>query len=352
MGNLDGVNESSDGLLYAVGTTKGNFSFPTEEVPTLDAVVVVYNATNGELVRQAQYDVGNGLDDIAKAVVESSRGNLLLSVQGTPHNIRNSAVHETRLLEISRDTLALIHTHKLELTTHDRLISITGGPSISDIVYVRDQEAIVAAGQFLGRGVLFLYSLTTGTVLRQTEWGSILGNQQVGALIMDETGAFYVTGSSDMNVLDNGDLKNNETKHYHAYVIRYDNLLDGAPVRSWVRQLSGYGSSQSGDDIGLDPVTGELVVIGSFGGNFTMSDKQSGRTYELNTLTNNGLTDIFVWYIDAGSGSFKDLGLSSAASTLSEDRVNALQVLSSRRLEIGGVINDGADDEALSCLGE
>eukprot|EP00178_Gracilaria_changii_P027510 TRINITY_DN884_c0_g1_i10.p1 TRINITY_DN884_c0_g1~~TRINITY_DN884_c0_g1_i10.p1 ORF type:complete len:3006 (+),score=281.65 TRINITY_DN884_c0_g1_i10:8694-17711(+) len=338
----------SDGLIYAVGTTKGNFSSPEDEVPTLDAAVIVYDPSDGSLVRQAQYDVENGLDDTAAAVVQKPDGTLVVAVYGSPPNVQNNAVYVTRILEISPDTLELVTSHVVQVQTSGSFASITGGPTILDMMYIEDQEAVVAVGQILGRGLLFMFSLSTGSVVTQAEWGNILGNMQIGGLSTDYNGAFFVTGSSSENVLENGDLLTVQRSEFHAYAIRYDNLLLAEPELTWVRQLAGSGGSQSGDDVALDPSTGAIVVIGSFDANFEVTDEQNGRTFELSTITSDGLTDIFVWHLDAENGAFLNLRLSSA-STASEDRGNVVEVLSSGRLEIGGVINDGTDDSALAC---
>ncbi|KAI0558513.1 hypothetical protein FGB62_204g12 [Gracilaria domingensis] len=338
----------SDGLVYATGTTKGNFLSPEDEVPTLDAAVVVYDAADGSLVRQAQYDVDNGLDDVASAIAQKPDGTLLVAVYGSPPNAQNTAVYSTKVLEISPDSLELVGSHTIQVHTSGTFASITGGPAILHMIYDESQDSVVAVGQILGRGLLFMFSLSTDTVVTQTEWGSILGNMQIGGLATDGNGAFFVTGSNSENILENGDLQNVVASELHAYVIRYDNVLLAEPEVTWVRQLAGSGSSQSGGDVSLDATAGTVVVIGSFHADFVVTDEQTGRTFELSTVTSDGLTDIFVWYLDAESGFFTDLQL-SFGSTASEDRGNVVEVLSSGRLEIGGVINDGTDDSALAC---
>ncbi|CAN8072434.1 unnamed protein product [Agarophyton chilense] len=338
----------SDGLIYAVGTTKGNFSSPQDEVPTLDAAIVVYDPSDGSLVRQAQYDVEGGLDDVARGIIQKSDGNLMVSVYASLSNVQNSPIYATRLLEISPNTLQLVGSYVVKVQTSGSFVSITGGPMILKMIYVESEEAVVAVGQILGRGLLFLFSLSTNTVIAQTEWGNIVGNTQIGGIVTDNNGAFFVTGSTSENVLDNGDLESVVPSEFHSYVIRYDNLLSAKPEITWVRQLAGSGSSQSGDGVAIDPVTGEIVVIGSFDADFVVKDDLSGSTFELQKITSDGLTDIFVWYLNAEGGAFTDLRVSFASST-SEDRGNVVEILSSRRLEIGGVINDGIDGNALAC---
>ncbi|KAI0563440.1 Quinoprotein amine dehydrogenase beta chain-like protein [Gracilaria domingensis] len=297
----------SDGLIYAAGTTKGNFSSPEDEVPTLDAAVVVYEPSNGSLVRQAQFDVYNGLDNVVGAIVQKPDGALLVAVYCSPPNTQNIALYSTRVLEISPDSLELLGSHDVEVLTTGAFAFIFGGPTILDMIYDESQNAVVAVGQILGRGLLFMFSLSTSSVVAQTEWGSILANMQIGGLATDDNGAFYVTGSSSENIRENGDLQTVVASELHAYVIRYDNVLLAEPELRWVRQLAGSGSSQSGDDISLDPTSGAVVVIGSFHADFAVTDEHSGRTFELRTITSDGLTDIFVWYLDAENGTFTDL---------------------------------------------
>lgn len=345
---LHGVIVADDGLLYATGSTRGNFSSPTDEAPNLDAAVIVYDTADGSAVRQKQYDIVASFDNVGSAIVQKPDGLLLVSVYGSLPNVQNSAIFETRLLEIDAETLETQNVYTLTVTTSE-FFRVTGGPKILDFIFDDSSNSIVAVGHILGRGILWRYSLDSGSVTSQAEWGTAFGSYQISGFTSDGAGAFYVVGSSLENVLGNSDLSSPAISDFHAYVIRYDGLTATTTTETWVRQLNAPGSSQSGSDITIDPVTGEIVVIGTFDADFEVTDSQTSEVFQVPSITNNGLTDIFVWVLEPLTGNFTELRISDLASTSSEDRGNAVQVLSNRQLEIGGVINDGTNGDPVVC---
>lgn len=338
----------SDGLLYAAGSTRGNFTSPTDEAPNLDAAVVVYDPSSGRALRQRQYDVVSGFDNVGRAIVQKPDGSLLVAVYGSPPNVDNSAVYQTLLMEVNQVTLDIENTYPLSVTITGSF-PVVGGPKILDFMYDDVSNSIVAIGHILGRGILWRYSLASGVVTAQAEWGTIFGSYQISSFATDGAGAFFVVGSSQERVLGNTDLSTTISSQFHAYVIRYDGLVDTQTSATWVRQLDAVGSSQSGMDVAIDPVTGELIVIGAFDADFEVTDSKTSQSFQVEAITNNGLTDVYVWVLEPVEGNYTDVKISALASTVSEDRANAVQVMSDRRVDIGGVINDGIDENPLVC---
>lgn len=337
-----------DALLYATGSTRGNFTSPTDELPNLDAAIVVYDPFDGRAVRQRQYDLVSGFDNIGRAIAEKPEGLLLVAVYGSPPNVDSSAVYQTLLLEINQVTLDVENLYSVTLTTTE-IFPVSGGPKILDFIYDNESNSVVAVGHILGRGILWRYSLDSSLVTAQAEWGTIFGSYQISGFTTDGAGAFYVVGSSQERVLGNTDLSTTVSSQFHAYVIRYDDLVDFDTPATWVRQLDASGSSQSGMDIAIDPVTGALVVIGAFDADFEVTDSKTSQTFQVEAITDNGLTDVFIWVLEPVEGNFSDIRIVSLASTVSEDRANVVQVMSNRRIDIGGVINDGVDGNPLVC---
>lgn len=337
-----------DGLLYATGSTRGNFTSPLDEVPNLDAAVVVYDPSSGRTLRQRQYDVVSGFDNVGRAIVQKPDGMLLVAVYGSPPNVDNSAVYQTLLMEINQVTLDIENLYSLTVTTTE-IFPVFGGPKILDFLYDTASSSIVAVGHILGRGILWRYSLVSGVVTAQAEWGTIFGSYQISGFTTDGDGAFYVVGSSQERVLGNTDVSITVSSQFHAYVIRYDSLIDAQTPATWVRQLDAAGGSQSGMDIAIDPVTSELVVIGTFDADFEVTDSKTSLSFQVKAVTDNGLTDVYIWALEPEGGNFSDVRKSTLASTVSEDRANTVQVMSDRRVDIGGVINDGIDENPLIC---
>ena len=338
-----------NGAVYAVGSTHGSFSSPSNEVPNLDAAVVVYDSSTGAVIQQRQYDIAADLDNVAQAISQKANGNILVAVYGSVPNIESIATYETRILEIDSETLEVQNVHEIVVTTTENVFSITGGPKLLDFIYEEATNSIIALGHILGRGILWKYSFDSEAASNQVEWGEAFGNFQISAFTSDGKGAYYVVGSSSEQVLGNSDLQTTVSAEYHAYIVRFDNLDSSNLSPTWVRQLAGSGSSQSGSDVAIDPVTGEIVVIGEYDADFSVTDAQTSQTFNLNLSTDDGITDVFLWYLDASSGDFKQLRSSSAASTNSEDRGNAISILSRRTVQIGGITNDGDDAASTVC---
>lgn len=339
---------AADRNIYAVGSTRGDFRAPSTELPDLDAAIVVYHPDNGALVRQAQFDEPHGYDNVATSLVQKPDGTLLVAVHGSVIALDQSAVFETRLMEIDPLSLAIGANHTVSVTTTE-IFAVSGGPKLLDFTYDGATDSIVAVGYILGRGMLWRYHLATRIVTAQAEWGTVFGSFQTSAFTTDGLGAFFVVGSSSANVLGNRDLTNLVSSEVHAYVIRYDALTTSPTSPTWVRQLSASGGSQFGNDIAMDPVTNDLVVVGTFDVSFLETDAQTTESFQVDAISDTGLTDIYVWVLNKDSGSYVSLRRSDVASTAAEDRANAVQVLSNRRLDIGGVIDDGIDSNPLVC---
>lgn len=339
---------ASDGFVYAVGSTSGDFSSPADRLPNIDAAVVVYDPNTGEALRRAQYDISSGFDNVARAIVQKPDGNLLVVVYSSSPNVQNSAVYDTLLAEINPDTLAVANTYSLSVTTTD-LFSVTGGPKVLDFIYDNTSDSVVLLGHILGRGILWRYSLIEQRTVGQAEWGSTFGNFEISGLATDGDGAFFVVGSSNANVLGNTDLGSSSGTEYHAYVIRYDNVTEASTSSTWVRQLAGSAGSQSGKDVVLDTNSNEAVIVGSFDSDFNVDDQQTQTSFSVAALTSNALRDTFLWALDADTGDFAEVTLSTLSSTSGDDRGNVVEVFSSSLLEIGGVFNDGTDLNPVVC---
>lgn len=335
----------SDNLLYAVGITRGKFSDPIEESINQDVAVVVYNPSDGSVVRQQQYDIPSGTDNTASAVAQKDDGNVLIAVHGS----YGSVLQETRILEIDSNTLETLEIYSIEVVTSPPIV-ITGGPVLVSMVYESESNSIVALGHIISLGVLFRFSLDTATVTSQAEWGSLFGSVIINDFISDGAGSYFVVGSSSDVILQNSDMSSGISTELRAYVIRFDNLNETTTSPTWVRQLNSDTTSDlRGKSVTIDPSSREIVVAGQYSGSLTVSDSQTSVSYQISAVSSNGQQDIFLWRLDPVTANFNEIKSAVMSNPDERDEIEAVNVLSNSVVLVGGALNNGDDSLAVSC---
>ena len=341
-GGSDGNNEilrdiliGNDGLLYAAGSTKRNFSFPELKSANLDALILVYHSEKSSVVLRSEYDMPANIDNAGQSIVQKPDGTLLLALYSFISSDGFFAFTDARLLGINPATLETSETHGIEIILQQAFGS-TGGPKMADMIYEGSSNLVVILGHVLGNGVVFRYDLATETMIAQEEWSHVFQSTEVNEFTSDGSGGLYVVGSSNENVLENGDLVNPVSTEMHACVIYFD-ALSSTKNGVWVRQLATGGSTKTGKAVDIDPVTGQVVVIGNFIRDFAFVDTQTGTTFNVRALNEGGLSDVFLRYLDPDSGKTEVLRLAST-STQSADKANAVVVFVSQGIEIRGAI--------------
>lgn len=105
-----------NGLVYAVGKTKGNSSGSIDEASTIDASLVVYNPDTGSAVQQMQYQIAEGQDDVASALTFNiTSGDILVATNSIPTNDRSAGITEGHILTINGDTLEVSDDKELRI---------------------------------------------------------------------------------------------------------------------------------------------------------------------------------------------------------------------------------------------
>ena len=202
----------TNGLLYAVGSTPGNRL--TSDNENMKTAVVAYNTTDGSLVRYAQFDELNGLDNRPKAIASrDSDGILIVGVYGSV----NDTHQETKILQIQPEKFTLMVSHSVSLTSTDEYRT-TNGLMLVSMIYERDLNSLVALGHVASRAFLFRFDIDTGSVTDQAEWGSLFGTVTVDGLVSDMPGIYYIAGSTLESILDNKDVTST-SNYLRPYIV-------------------------------------------------------------------------------------------------------------------------------------